>query len=305
MFIPDTFAVAMREVHGEAGVTWLERLPGLIADCARRWSLTVGPPFAPLSYNYVAPAERADGTRVVLKVGVPQRDLLSEMETLRLLDGDSAVRLLAFDRDWGAMVLERLEPGTALASLVPEDDERATAIAVGIMRRLWRPAPAEHPFPTVAQWAGGLARLRARFEGGSGPLPAELVERAEGLFAELLGSPAPPLLLHGDLHHDNILAAQREPWLAIDAKGLVGDPGFELGAFLLNPIPHLLRLPDPARVLERHVWQLAEALAMDRARVRAWGQAFAVLSAWWSVEDHGHGWEYAIECARLLVEIRV
>lgn len=302
--IPEAFARSMAEVHGEEGRRWVERLPDLVAACAERWSLTVGAPYA-LSYNYVAPAVRADGATVVLKAGVPHSDLLNEMEALRLLDGDGAVRLLGHDRAWGAMVLERLEPGTPLASLATEDDERATAIAAAMMRRLWRPAPVEHPFPTVADWAGGLARLRARYDGGAGPLPGALVGRAEALFAELLASPAEPRLLHGDLHHDNILAAGREPWLAIDAKGLVGDPGFELGAFLLNPWGEFGQMADAVRLLERRVWQLADELAMDRRRIRAWGQAFAVLSAWWSLEDHGHGWEYAIGCAELFDAVTV
>ena len=75
--IPDDFARTMVELYRESGVEWLNRLPSLIADCAQRWSLTVLPPFEPLSYNYVAPAIRADGTDVVLKVGVPNPELLT------------------------------------------------------------------------------------------------------------------------------------------------------------------------------------------------------------------------------------
>ena len=96
--IPDDFARTMVELHGETGVEWLNRLPSLIADCARRWSLTVLPPFEPLSYNYVAPAIRADGTDVVLKMGVPNPELLTEIKALRLYDGRGIVQLLDADR---------------------------------------------------------------------------------------------------------------------------------------------------------------------------------------------------------------
>src|SRR5689334_7547015 len=93
--IPPEFVRTTLEVHGpEAGAAWIEQLPALIDACERRWSLTVLPPFEPLSYNYVAPAIRADGTHVVFKAGVPHPELLSEIEALRLYDGHGIVRLL-------------------------------------------------------------------------------------------------------------------------------------------------------------------------------------------------------------------
>jgi streptomycin 6-kinase len=215
--------------------------------------------------------------------------------------------MLEADPDQGLLLLERLRPGTPLVTLA--DDEQATAIAAGVMRRLWRPVPTEHPFPTVADWAAGLGRLRARFGGGTGPLPPRLVEMAERLFAELLASSAAPrsprpegveVLLHGDLHHWNILAAEREPWLALDPKGLVGEPAYEVGALLRNPMPQILAVPQPGRVLARRADQLAAELGFDRQRLLGWAVAQTVLSAWWTVEDHGHGWEPEIACAELL-----
>jgi streptomycin 6-kinase len=171
------------------------------------------------------------------------------------------------------------------------------------MRQLWRPAPADYPFPTVAKWAGGMQRLRAQFDGGIGPFPKRLVELAERLFAELLASQAEPVLLHGDLHHDNILSAQRQPWLALDPQGVVGEPAYEVGALLRNPMPHLLAMPDFKGVQARRVDQLSEALGFDRERIVGWGVAQAVLSGWWSIEDHGAGWEPSLACAEVLAEL--
>jgi len=295
MDIPQGFSRVIVELYGAEGAQWLDRLPALIAGLAERWSLAVLPPFDPLSYNYVAPAIRDDGTQAVLKVGVPNRELLTEMDALRLFNGQGAVRLLKFDRDGGAMLLECLRPGTPLATLT--DDEQATSIAAHVMHVLWRPVPAEHFFPTVVYWARGLQRLRAQYGGSTGPFPAGLVQQAETLFAELIGSMAAPVLLHGDLHHWNILAAEREPWLAVDPKGLVGEPAYEVGALLRNALPEPIAWPETRRVLARRVDQLAEELGFDRARLLGWGLAQAVLSAWWSLEDHGHGWEQAIACA--------
>ncbi len=285
----------------EQGAAWLENLPGLISACERRWSITVLAPLSELSFNYVAPALRADGSEAMLKLGVPNPELATEIEALRLYDGRGCVRLLAADAEWGALLLERLRPGTMLSAVA--DDERTTAIAAGVMRQLWRPAPPGHAFPTVARWAAGLERLRTRFEGGTGPLPRHLVERAEALFAELLPSMAEPVLLHGDLHHFNILAAGRQPWLAIDPKGVVGEPAYEVGALLRNPFPQLLQMARPGQILARRVDQLAAELGFDRERLLGWGLAQAVLSAWWSIEDGDANWEYAIRVAELLAAL--
>ena len=299
--IPDQFARTIVALFDDAGRDWLNRLPAMIADCERQWSLTVLPPFAPLTYNYVALAVRADGSPAVLKVSFPDAQVQAEIAALRLFDGSGSVRLLATDPETGTLLLEQLRPGTPLSTLT--DDEEATSIAATVMRQLWRPAPPEHAFPSVARWAAGLGRLRQEFGGTTGPLPRHLVEEAESLFAELIASMGEPMLLHGDLHHDNILAAERAPWLALDPKGVVGEPAYEVGALLRNVAPQFLAEADLRVVLSRRVHQFADELGFDRQRLRAWGLAQAVLSAWWSLEDHGHGWEWAISCAEALADM--
>ncbi|HEX5164475.1 MAG TPA: aminoglycoside phosphotransferase family protein [Thermomicrobiales bacterium] len=299
--ISDEFHRRIAGVFGDAGLGWLARLPEIVAECAEQWGLVVEPPFA-LSYNYVAPARRADGTPVVLKVRCPHEEASAEMEALRAFAGDGICAVLAQDEERNASLLERVLPGMPLAALVAEDDERATAVAIDLMQRLWRPPPVGHRFPTVADWAAGLARHRERFDGGTGPLPARLFEEAEDAFAWLLATTAEALLLHGDLHHANILSATRQPWLIIDPKGIVGDPGYDLGAFLYNPMPGLLDLPNPGQIITRRVDQLAEGLGMERARVRGWGIAQAVLSACWSIEGD-EDWRHTIAVAEYLAAL--
>lgn len=299
--IPDDFSQAMVTLHGAEGVDWLNRLPEILATCEQQWSITIGAPFPNLSYHYVAQATRADGNLAVVKVCSPTGEFTQESEALRLFAGRGMAQLLEYSHDIEAMLLEALQPGTPLSSV--EDDEAATSIAASVMRQFWRPVPPEHPFPTVADWGRGFSRLREHYEGGHGPFPPRLLEQAETLFAELSASMAEPVLLHGDLHHENILAAERQPWLAIDPKGLIGEPAYETGALLRNPLPALLQRPQPARILARRVDQLAEELGLDRARVRGWGLAQAVLSAWWSVEDHGRIGSSTIICAELLASI--
>lgn len=299
--VPDAFTQSMIELHGPAGIEWLDHLPSLLAAFSKQWSLTLFPPFEPLSYNYVAPAVDSDGRAVVLKVGVPNPELSTEIEALRVFDGQGTVKLLEADAEKGAMLLERLVPGEALLSL--DDDEKATSIAVGVMRQLWREVPTDHAFPTVGRWGEGFQRLRREFDGGCGPFPEGLVERAETTFVEFLAAACEPVLLHGDLHHGNILSAEREPWLALDPKGVVGEAAYEVGAFLRNPMPQLLNASRPRWLLARRIDQMVEELGFDRERLLGWGIAQAVLSAWWSYEDHGHGWEPAIACAKHLSAI--
>ena len=296
--VSDDFAKRVIDVRGEAGVEWLNRLPVIIAECERRWSLKVRPSFVPLSYNYVAPAARTDDTEVVLKLGVPHYELMSEMEALRIFGGHGTVKLLEADFDLGAMVLERLKPGVPLSTLT--DDEQATSIVAQLIKHLWKPAPSNHLFPTVAKWAAGLKTLRDHFDGGTRPLPTWLVEKAEVLFSELIETMGERVLLHGDLHHDNILSAEREHWLAIDPKGVVGEAEYEVGAFLRN---HLLLQPKPEEALRRRIDQFVEELEFDRERLVGWGLAQAVLSAWWGYEDHGRVSAHSITCAELLARL--
>jgi streptomycin 6-kinase len=301
--IPDEFARFMVALDGEDGRAWIERLPAILAACERRWNIRIEPPFGNLSFNYTAPATCADGTSAVVKACPPTGEFAHQAEALRLFDGRGMVRLLAADATDAVMLLERLLPGTLLTTM--EDDEKAISIAASVMRQLWRPAPAQHPFPTVQDWGRGFTRLRAYYDGGCGPFPPALLERAERLYAELGASMAAPALLHGDLHQENILAAQRQPWLAIDPKGLIGEPAYEAGPLLRNALSRVLSMPQTGRVLARRVDQLAEELGLDRARVRDWGLAQAVLSVWWGIEDSGDFSQETLTCAELLAALKI
>lgn len=301
MKLPEDFTRRIVATFAPDGEPWLAALPALIEACARRWELTVGPPFE-LSYNYVAPADLPDGTPVVLKLGVPREELSTEIDALRHYGGGGAARLLAADEASGALLLERLVPGGTLAPLAERDDEAATRAAAAVIAALWRPPPATHRYPSLADLFGGLAELRAHFGGGAGPFPARLVERAEALVAELLRSQPTPVVLHGDLHHYNILDAGGA-WVAIDPKGVVGDPAYDVAALLRNPYPQLGRRPDLAALLARRIVILAEELGLDPGRIHGWGLAFAILSAWWSFEDGTEDMAYDLTIADTLDRI--
>ena len=236
------------------------------------------------------------GRAVVVKTGVPSPGLRREMSARRLYAGRGSVRLLRGSIRHGAMLLERLEPGDTLAEV--QDDEQATRIAAACMRDLWTAPTKRHFFPTVIDWSVGLAGMHKRYGGGPGPLPAELVAKAEAMFLELLATSGDPVLLHGDLHHDNILR-RGDGWRVIDPKGLVGEREYECGAWLRNPAD-LLSRPNVKDVLDRRIAIFAEMLGFERQRIRDWAFAQAVLSAWWCLEDGGDCWEGGIAIARYL-----
>ncbi|HEY1349974.1 MAG TPA: aminoglycoside phosphotransferase family protein [Ktedonobacteraceae bacterium] len=302
--LPEDFRQHMRTIHGAAQAdAWLQHLPAIVARCARRWQLTILPPIEKLSYHYVTPARCADGTPVVVKVCSPTGEFAREAHAMQLFADRGGARVLAVDETDEVLLLERLLPGSTLAHLVPAEDERATAILCAVMRQLWRPAPARHTFPTVAQLFTGLQRLRAHFGGGSGPIPPYLLEAAEAQVAGLLARPEPPLLLHGDLHHENILLADGQ-WRVIDAKGVVGDPGYETALLFYNPLPYLFSLPNLRTLLARRLDQISAELAMDRARIRGWGLAGCVLSTCWSLEDGEQVPGGVLQCAEILAHMR-
>jgi streptomycin 6-kinase len=300
--ISEDFSKRIQATFGDAGADWIRCLPDFLERVQERWSLTIQPPFEPLSYNYVAPARRADGSEIVVKAGVPNKELYMEIDALSHFDGGGTVRLLEADPQWGVLLLERLMPGEALVNF--EDDDWTTAIAAHVMHQLWKPPPEQHRFPSISDWAKGFIRLRDTFGGGTGPFPRKLLEAAESLYIDLIATGSDDVLLHGDLHHWNILSAQREPWLAVDPKGVIGEPAYEVGAWLRNPYTHIFSWREPERIMIRRVDQLSERLGFERERLIGWGLAQAVLSAWWGYEDGDDGWDFGLRLAEVFAYLQ-
>ncbi len=269
---------------------WLAGLPDLITRLSAQWFLTPGPHFPDIRYNYVTPATLSDGTPCVLKVSRHIEDTKNESAALRLWNGEGAVRLLSSDLESGALLLERLKPGTKLAEVAESDDDAATLIAADIIRQLWRPVPEGSGLRALESWCDAFERNRNVLSNGASGFPATLFRRADALRQELLDSTEAPAVLHGDLHHFNVLRAQRAPWIAIDPKGLAGDRHFDVGQFLRNPEDM------PAKVNRRRLDIFQSELGLDRTRLNAWCLVHAVLLACWEYED-GRPWQTDIAYA--------
>jgi len=251
----------------------------MLESALRRWNLIPeSPPVHTVSGCVVMVRRR--GERLVLKL--PRAgDETSARRVLAHYDGAGAVRIVDYAGD-GAVLLERAWPGEPLtARVLAGDDDGATAILCAVARRLHRRAPSRQRFARIEDWGLGFQRHRAAGHGG---IPAHLLDHGEKVFVELAKSQGQRRLLHGDLHHDNILFDAARGWLAIDPKGVLGEPAYEFGAALRNPTE------DPARfatreIIERRVAIIAREAGVDQQRVLGWTFAQAVLSAVWSIED--------------------
>lgn len=271
---------------------WIANLPVLVERLVERWSLTLGEYFPTAKRNYVTPATRADGTPVVLKVSRHVGETRNEIAALRLWDGDGAVRLLEADPELGALLIERLEPGTMLDEIAEAYDDAATVIAARLLRRLWRPPPEGHGLRPLESWCDAYNRNRAALSTGADGFPAALFRRADELRRDLLASTERPVSLHGDMHHFNVLRAERDEWLAIDPKGLLGDRCFDICQFLVNPMPDGV----PPSVNSRRLDTLCAELDLSRQRIKDWCFVHAMLNACWDFED-GVEWQSAVAYA--------
>lgn len=294
--LPPAFEENVLGVCGERGRQWLGDLPKIVDRIAKKWSLAVDAPFPNLSYNYVAPCVCVDGSLAVLKIGLPEAAdsiICGEARFLGILNGSGAVKLLRYDENHRALLLKRLLPGENLKRLCAADDERTTRIAVEVLHRIKCEPPKGHKFRTLESWIESFQKAVPK------SFYADQMKKAQRFFAELLAASKKQQLLHGDFHHQNILSAQREPFLAIDPKGIVGDIGFETSVFLNNPRGWLLQHPNRQAIAARRIEIFAEAFAIEPSDLRKWAYAEAVLSAWWTIEDGGTDAEKWLACAAI------
>lgn len=264
---------------------WLDRVPATLRELRARWSLTFGEPFQTGMCSWVAPALSAGHGAVVLKLGLPHMEAEQEIAALRFWNGDPTVRLIDADDALNAMLLERCVPGTLLrARPEPEQD----VVIARLLNRMWRRPVAPHPFRPLSvmarHWIDSSLADVARW-------PDEALTR-EGLcvMEEMARARPDDVLLATDLHAGNVLAAEREPWLAIDPKPFIGDPAYDATQHLFNCKDRFNA--DPIASIAR----FSDLLGVDRERVRLW--TFARLAAEprdWSLE-----WAKSLAAARLL-----
>jgi streptomycin 6-kinase len=261
MEIPSSLSASCSGAPERAG--WLERLPEVLRRLEQRWALT---PDTQLdgeepSCSYVTAVKAANGMPAVLKIAMPHMEGEQEIQGLFFWDGDPFVRLLEFDEELGAMLLERCLPGSPLRTLA--EDEQDVVIA-GLLRRLWRQPLAPHPFrPLSALTRYWADETRSQIEQERN-IDIGLVSAGLRLLEELPGTATRTALLATDLHAGNVVRAQREPWLVIDPKPFLGDPAYDATQHLLNCRRRL------QSNLVRTMQNFAELAEIEYERVRLW-----------------------------------
>jgi streptomycin 6-kinase len=240
--------------------------PGLALDeLVERWKLRLGEAYPPGAAGHAFRVELADGTPAVLKVSNPHRESLQEADALERWDGDGTVRLLARDDERHALLLEHCEPGTFLSDW----DGDALGVLIGLLPRLWKSGDGFTPLADEADhWAGSLEDVHDQL----------LREAALYYIRELALTQGELVLVHQDLHGENVLAAQREPWLAFDPKPLAGEREFSVA-----PIVRSNELGHSRRDVLHRLDRLTAELGLDRERARGWTIAQTVA---WSGGSH-------------------
>jgi streptomycin 6-kinase len=279
--VPPALVAAQLKYHGEAGRAWTATLPRLADRYLERWRLRLDG--APRSGHValVLPVRRADGTPAVLKLQRVDDETAGEPEALLAWAGRGAVRLLADDPGTGVMLLERLDDTRSLDGI--QDDLAALRVLSALLARLVAvPAP-----PGIRRLSDVAAELLRRapavVDRLAGDADRRLVRNCVAAVAEVAPEPG-DRLLHWDLHYQNVLAGDREPWLAIDPKPLAGDPGFELFPALWNRWDDITATGDVARAVRRRFDLMTEVLGLDRPRAAAWTLARVLQNVVWDVE---------------------
>lgn len=279
---PDALVTSLSAGGDPVALRWIREVPELAEAALQRWDLRPDGAVMHGMAALVLPVLQRDGAPAALKLQPTTAENLGEGPALTAWNGDGAVQLLAENPDEGALLLERLDASRPLS--VRTDDDEITRTIAGLLLRLHR-APAPEGLRRLSDIAGEMVERTPR-EARALRDPAEgrLLRRFADETAELLDE-AGHTLLHWDLHRDNVLGASRAPWLAIDPKPLLGDPGFELLPALRDDIDGLNAGIGVRSGLQRRLDILLAELDLDADRAVAWTRARLLQDALWSIAD--------------------
>lgn len=262
-------------MYGKQGQEWLQSLPIVIERFAKNYQIISLKPVPNMSFNYVATGLHQE-KKIVLKFGINNNDLSKEAACLKAFNGYGVPKVIASEKY--LLIMEQATPGTPLKTYFPSQEEQSVIAASELMKNLHKaPLPKTHGFYHIKDL---LQSLEA-----STSIPVKIINKARLLRDKLLAIPIDEVLLHGDLHHDNILK-NNNSWLAIDPKGFIGDPAFDCSAFISNPIPELLQQKDPKSLILNRIEQFSEILNIPKQRIYDWHYVKTVLCWVWCIEDN-------------------
>ena len=307
--LPTARVEAIINEFGLSGEAWVENYPRLLDECVERWDLRLlGTATAGLPINVVFFCEDGNGRPLVLKIGHPHPEQKTEIialrsYALRSFAGRHIVKIIDWDEASGSFLMDRIFPGDKFRDYPSGTDAGGlgrSELPIPLFRELSIPVESVDGLPSFDGWLErGFAEFRdARSRAGGSDQHSEFssyIELAESVFASLRARHPKNYLLHGDLHHENILRNESGGWIAIDPKGVVGPRVMECGRFLHNflidEIPGLNEIQDATdeqleRVLKVRFETFSELMGLDYSDIVAAGYVDLVLSTCWCINSN-------------------
>ncbi|WP_133127746.1 aminoglycoside phosphotransferase family protein [Legionella nagasakiensis] len=265
---------------GEKGKAWLTSLPSTIEILAAHWKLKNLVPVDNMTFNYVAKAITNTNQPVILKISCDEKSISDEALALKYFDGSGSIKLIGHNEKYNALLLQQAISGETLKSRYSSQVEYVMDCYIDTMRKLHNKYLSnKNNYRHIRDWLMAIDTLKDT------DCPSYLVKKAIALKNELLTSTTTEIFLHGDLHHDNILK-DGDCWLAIDPKGIVGDPEFEIAAFDFMYINELANMDDVKNIFEARINLLAQKAYLNPQRIKDWVFVRLILMTAWHVEDN-------------------
>ncbi|HEV2614659.1 MAG TPA: aminoglycoside phosphotransferase family protein [Gammaproteobacteria bacterium] len=280
-----TFISNIKDIYGDAGIAWIKNLPDQIKTLSDLWHFDLIRPMENLSYNFVGLVKlNATNNTAIVKIAFENARLLTEVEWLKSMS-HCVPTVYNFDTQLNAFLMEHLIPGESLkALLITIKDDAATKIICQVIIDLQSGQKTEPSLRTEFKHLSEFVKSLNILEG---IYNKKLLDHAKSLFHDLTIDRKYDVILHGDLHHDNIISSGSE-WKAIDPHGYIGDPAAEVGAMIRNPWDCFPKEHALSKTIERRLAIMKENLPFDSQKIKAWAFCMTVLSAAWTVENHPH-----------------
>lgn len=292
--VPAEKRTAIVREFGRAGQDWVDQFPDLLAACVGRWKLTLNE-MVPggLPANMIFLGKNDTGRAIALKVGCPHPELFTEVIALRQYAGRHAVRLIDASEALGAILMERVIPGTQFRHFA--NGIERSRMSLDLFSDISLAADEVPGLPTFEDW---VTHAFSRFRSGTAPDPEFLgfVERAERCFEEIRARYEARYMIHGDLHHENILLDDRRGWVAIDPKGVIApailEPGRFLHNFIADEIPGIDSLTEATAsqiedVLDVRFATFSQLLGVPADELAKVAWIDLILGSCWTLNDGG------------------
>lgn len=282
-------------IYGDVGKNWLNNLSFILDTLSIKWNLSNLIPVTNMSYNYVTKAVMFPNKPVVLKISCDKKSILNELQALKDFDGVGTIEIIDYDIKYHALLLQQAIPGQVLKSIYPEQTIFVIDCYVDVINKLHSKSLLKtYQYRHIKDWLAAIDNCKSK------QVPKFLLEKAISLKNKLLESLTQQKLLHGDLHLENILQNGSE-WVAIDPKGIIGEPEFEVAAFDFILNKELNDALNIKNIFEERTGMLAHKSNLNLSRIKEWIFVRLILFAVWAIQDHSDP-NWAINLANTLSE---